>query len=134
MVMKKYHTYSFEKLDVLKIGRKIKKDIYLLTRSFPKEERYELVSQIRRSICSVTANLAEGSGRASDNDKAHFTNTSYSSALETLDHLITAYDLEYINEETYEDYRVRMDELINKLNAYYKYQVKRADNLKNRMS
>lgn len=129
----KYHTYSFEKLEVWQIARAIKKDIYRNTRNFPKEELFALTSQIRRAIGSVTANLAEGSGRATQADRANFVNVAYASGLEVLDHLITAYDLEYIELEVYEEYRTKMDELLNKLNAYYKYQLNRKDNLKGKL-
>lgn len=128
-----YHTYSFEKLEVWQIARSLKKEIYKSTRQFPKDELFALTSQIRRAIGSVTANLAEGSGRATQADKANFVNMAYSSGLEVLDHLITAYDLEYITEEAYKGYRIRMDELLNKLNSYYKFQLNRRDNLKSKL-
>lgn len=125
-----YYTYSFEKLDVWQRGRELKVVLYEVSKKFPKEEMFGLTSQVRRSACSITANLAEGSGRATDKDKAYFTNNAYSSALETIDHLITARDMEYIEEEKYADLRIRLDEIINKLNSLYKHQVKRNKNLK----
>jgi four helix bundle protein len=129
----KYHTYSFEKLEVWQLARKLRLEIYLLTKTFPKEEQFNLTSQLRRAIGSVTANLVEGSGRATDKNKAHFTNTAYCSALEVLDHIIASYDLHLIEEEPYIGLRSKMDELINKLNSYYKYQLGRNKNLKDRM-
>lgn len=125
-----FYTYSFEKLDVWQLARELKNRIYIITKDFPKEEFYGLVMQIRRSSGSVTTNLSEGSGRASDRDKAHFTNIAYSSALETIDHIITSFDLAYIPEEVYVELRQKLDEIINKLNALYKYQAKRGKNLK----
>ena len=88
---------------------------------------------MRRAIGSVTANLAEGAGRATQADKAKFVNMAYASALEVLDHLITAHDLSYISTEDYQKLRFRMDELLNKLNAYYKYQLNRKGNLKTKL-
>ena len=129
----KYHTYSFEKLEVWQLARKIRLEIYLLTKTFPKDEQFNLTSQLRRAIGSVTANLVEGSGRATDKNKAHFTNTAYCSALEVLGHIIASYDLHLIEEEPYICLRGKMDELINKLNSYYKYQLGRNNNLKDRM-
>ena len=118
-----FHTYPFEKLEVWQLAREIRVDIYKLTRVFPKEEQFNLTSQIRRAIGSVTANLVEGSGRATGKDRARFTNNAFSSALEVLDHLIASFDLNFIDEEQYIAYRIKLDKLINKLNAYYKYQV-----------
>lgn len=129
----KFHTYSFEKLEVWQLAREMRVDIYRLTQAFPKEEQFNLTSQIRRAIGSVTANLVEGSGRATDRDKCRFTNTAYSSALEVLDHLIAASDLNFIDEEQYITHRVKLDKLINKLNAYYRYQLGRDSNLGERL-
>ncbi len=127
----RFYTYSFEKLEVWQAARVLKKSIYQITQKFPREELFGLTSQIRKSTGSITANLAEGSGRASDKDRAHFTNIAYSSALETIDHFITAFDLEYLSEEMYVDHRLKLDEIINKLNSLYKYQIGRGENLKN---
>ena len=55
--------FSFENLRVYKTARQLVRDIYLLQNQFPKEERYALGDQIRRAATSITANLAEGSGR-----------------------------------------------------------------------
>lgn len=128
-----FHTYSFEKLEVWQLAREIRVDLYRLTQSFPKEEQFNLTSQIRRAIGSVTANLVEGSGRATDKDRSRFTNNAYSSALEVLDHLIAAFDLNFISEEQYTAQRIRLDKLINKLNAYYRYQLGRNSNLGERI-
>ena len=125
----KYHVYSFEKLEVWKIGRGIKLELYQITKDFPKEETFHLVSQIRRAASSVTANIAEGSGRATAKDRASYTNMSFSNALELIDHLTTAYDLDYIDEKRYTDIRRELDKLLNKLNSYYKYQIKAGKNI-----
>ena len=61
-----YHIYSFEKLEVYQLARKFKIDIKLMSQLFPKEERFDLVSQINRASASISANLAEGSGRSSN--------------------------------------------------------------------
>lgn len=129
---KKYHTYSFEKLEVWKLGRKIRNQIYEITRTFPDEEKFGVTSQIRRSSTGVTDNLAEGSGRASNLDRAHFTNIAYSSALETINQLITSFDRNYISEEIYERMRIQMDELINKLNSFYKHQLNEGISVKDK--
>jgi four helix bundle protein len=128
-----YTIYSFEKLDVYQLARKFKKEIKLLSRLFPKEERFELVSQVNRSSASISANLAEGSGRSSNFDQAHFTNISYSSGLETIDHLNTALDMEYIDIEKYTELRLQLDTILNKLNSLYKYQVNNKETLKKRV-
>jgi four helix bundle protein len=126
----RFYTYSFEKLQVWQEARILKKRIYQITQSFPREELFGLTTQIRKSSGSISSNLAEGSGRASDKDKAHFTNIAYSSALETIDHSITSFDLEYITEAVYVEIRQKLDVIINKLNSLYKHHYKRGKNLK----
>lgn len=125
-----YHIYSFEKLEVYQLARKFKIDIKLMSQGFPKEERFDLISQINRSSASISANLAEGSGRSSNFDQAHFTNMSYSTGLETIDHLNTALDMQYINEEKYTELRIKLDAILNKLNSLYKYQINKKETLK----
>ncbi|MEX0646678.1 MAG: four helix bundle protein [Balneolaceae bacterium] len=113
MEQKKYYTYSFEKLEVWQLARDIRNQIYELSIGFPDTERYGVTSQIRRSSNGITDNIAEGSGRASSADRAHFTNIAYSSALETINHLITCHDQKYISTEMYEEQRMQLDKLIN---------------------
>ena len=129
----KYNIYSFEKLEVYQLARKFKIDIKLMSQGFPKEERFDLISQINRASASISANLAEGSGRSSNFDQAHFTNMSYSTGLETIDHLNTALDMKYINEEKYAEVRIKLDEILNKLNSLYKYQINNKEILKKRV-
>jgi len=111
------HIYSFEKLETWQKARIFRKEIYLLTKKFPKEELFGLVSQIKRSASSIGDCLAEGSARITSKDKAHFVTMSYASAIETVNHLIGAFDLDLITEEEYRYFRVKPDEIANKLNA-----------------
>jgi len=112
------HIYSFEKLETWQKARIFRNEIYILVRKFPKEEIFGLTSQIKRSASSIGDCLAEGSARITTKDKAHFINMSYSSAIETINHNIGAHDLEYINEGEYISFRLKFDELTNKLNAF----------------
>jgi len=128
-----YHIYSFEKLEVYQLARKFKIDIKLMSQLFPKEERFDLISQINRASASIAANLAEGSGRSSNFDQAHYTNMSYASGLETIDHLNTALDMKYIIENKYTEIRIQLDTILNKLNSLYKYQINNKDTLKKRV-
>ena len=129
----KYNIYSFEKLEVYQLSRKFKIDIKLLSQLFPKEERFDLTSQINRASASIAANLAEGSGRSSNFDQAHFTNMSFSTGLETIDHLNTALDMKYIEEEKYSEMRIKLDVILKKLNALYKYQINNKETLKKKV-
>ncbi len=70
--------------------------IYQLTKHFPDDERFGLTSQLRRSVVSIPANLAEGCGRGSDQDFARFVQIAMGSAAEVEYHLLLANDLKYI--------------------------------------
>ena len=73
----KMFEYSFEKLEVWKESIKLVKLIYSITNQFPLEEKFGLVSQFRRASISISSNLAEGTSRITNKDKAHFTIISY---------------------------------------------------------
>lgn len=60
---------SFEKMPVWKKAYDLALEIWSLTDNFPKEDLYSLVSQIRRSALSISANIAEGFGRHHSLDK-----------------------------------------------------------------
>lgn len=58
-------TYSFEKLEVWVESKNFSKSIYLVTSKFPDNEKYGLISQLRRASISICSNIAEGSARNS---------------------------------------------------------------------
>ena len=128
-----YHIYSFEKLEVYKNAIAYNVLIKKIVLSFPKSEQFNLTKQLERSVGSIAANLAEGSGRSSNLDQAHFTNMAYSSALETISHLNVAFMLNYIQEAKYIQLRVDIDRVINQLNGLYKYQLNNEENLKTKL-
>jgi four helix bundle protein len=74
--------FRFEKLTVWQSARRLCGQVYTVTQPFPREELFGLTSQLRRAAVSITANIAEGSGRNSDPDFAHFLEMAYGSAME----------------------------------------------------
>ena len=117
-------TYSFEKLLVWQKSKSLAVIVYKTTSDFPKEELFGMTSQMRRCSVSIASNLAEGSGRSSFKDKARFTEISYSSALELLNQLMIAVDLEYISEESYLKIRTEIEEITFMLDSLHKSQIK----------
>lgn len=109
------YEYSFEKLDVYKIGRSYVKDIYEITATFPNVERFALADQLQRAVVSITSNIAEGTSRSSNKDKAHFIEIAYGSLMETLSQLQVAQDLMYISEDKVLELRKKIDSLGYKL-------------------
>jgi four helix bundle protein len=94
--------------------------IYSITKNYPKEEQFCLVTQIRRAIISVSSNLAEGSSRISVKDQAHFYQLSYSSLMEVLSQLIVSKDLSSINEVEYKETRTKIQSVSYLLNQLRK--------------
>ena len=120
-------TYSFEKLIVWQKSRKLAVIINKITRDFPKDEIFGMISQMRRCSISIASNIAEGSGRHSAKDKARFTEMAYSSALELVNQLIISWDLEYVSEENYLTIRNEIEEITFMLDSLYKEQLKGAE-------
>jgi four helix bundle protein len=90
--------FRFEKLEVWQEARKINQVIYRLTRKFPREEIYAMTSQIRRASVSVSSNIAEGAGRNSDKDFAHFFEQAYGSLMELASVFFLSMDEGYVTE------------------------------------
>ena len=90
--------HNFKELKIWQKGRRFVKDIYVLTKQFPKEELFVLTSQMRRAAISIPSNIAEGSGRGSDKDFARFIDIATGSSYELESQLYVAYDLEYFSE------------------------------------
>lgn len=109
--------YSFEKLNVWQESIKLIKNIYKITNDFPKEEKFGLVSQLRRASVSIASNLAEGTSRKTQKDKAHFTTIAFSSAMEVLNQLIISKELNLISKNDYILARQKLEKITNMLNS-----------------
>jgi len=118
--IKTIYTYHFEKLDIWQLSVDMSVEIYKITKYFPSEEKFGIISQIRRASNSVSANIAEGMSRSSSKDKARFIQIAYGSAIEVLSHLILANRLEFIDDHSLDKVRINIMELTNKINAFHK--------------
>ncbi|MCU4158037.1 four helix bundle protein [Carboxylicivirga sp. A043] len=114
------HQFSFERLTAWQLSRAFVKKIYQLTAGFPEEEKYGLVSQLRRASISISSNLAEGSSRLSANDQIRFYQYSYSSLMEVINQLIISSDMGYISDEQLIELRKDGHELSNVINGLVK--------------
>ena len=92
---------TFTDLNAWKQGHRLALEVYRLTSSFPKEELYSLVDQLRRAAVSITSNIAEGFSRQSYKEKVQFYSTAMGSATEVQSQLLLARDLGYINTEQF---------------------------------
>jgi four helix bundle protein len=109
--------YPFEKLRVWESARQLARNVYGLTRSFPRAEICGLTSQINRAAISVAANLAGGSARTSRKDQAHFSQIAYGSLMELACLLIIAVDVEYLSAAAETKVREQIEEVSRQLNA-----------------
>ena len=109
--------FSFENLKVYQLARQLVKDVYLLQNEFPKEERFALGDQVRRAAVSITANLAEGSGRQSLKEKMRFIEIAFGSITEVFCELQTACDLNYIKTEQLDELRPQFTEIAKMLSG-----------------
>ena len=76
---------------------------------FPREEQYALCDQLRRSVISLPSNIAEGTGRVSSKDQAHFFTIAYGSLMEVLAQMDVACDLGYITIDEFNDIEQLID-------------------------
>lgn len=108
--------YGFEKLSVWQNSRKLVKEVYMLTKKLPTEERYGLCNQVQRAVVSVSSNIAEGASRTGNKDQGHFYQTAYASLMEVLCQLTLCLDLGFINDEAYTSTRAKVDLVAYQLN------------------
>jgi len=102
---------SYRQLDVYIEAKKLVMLVYGTLKSFPKEEQFALCDQLRRAVLSVPSNIAEGMGRRSAKDQAHFLEIAYGSLLEVQCQLEISRDLGYINNEFFESIDKKIDRL-----------------------
>lgn len=112
---------NYKELDVWKNSRALVKEVYLITKAFPKEEQYGIISQMRRSAVSVPANIAEGHGRNHDKDSIQFFHISRGSLYELETLIILATDLEYINEKITVELLTKIETCRKLLNGLIRY-------------
>lgn len=109
---------SFEQLTVWQEAQNLAVQIYTTTSRFPREELFGITSQIRRAVSSVSANIAEGFGRNTVNDKLHFLAIAYGSLLETKNFLYLAERLNYIDNAELEPLLTQSTSCQKLLNAF----------------
>lgn len=100
---------DFHTLKIWQRSHQLTLDVYEATRLFPSEELFGLTSQLRRAVASIPTNIAEGCGRASNKDFAHFLQISIGSLSEVEYELLLANSLNYIEEN---NYRILSDETV----------------------
>ena len=103
--------YSYKNLKAYKESKKLVKQVYALLKKFPKEETYALCDQLRRAVISVPSNIAEGSGRTSAKDQAHFMEMAFGSLMEVDCQMDIAKDLGYVSLDEHETVTIQISQV-----------------------
>ena len=113
-------TFSFEQIIAWQRAHRFTILVYQMTKNFPEDERFGLVSQFRRAAVSVEANIAEGYKKLSKADKLRFLNISEGSLAECRNYIILSRDLGFISEEQHDMLYVAIEEASKLLTSYCK--------------
>ncbi len=108
---------SYKELVVWQKSYQLILSIYKVTKTFPKEEMFGLVSQMRRASVSIPSNIAEGSARAGTKEFIQFLRIAYGSGSELETQLLLAKDLKLINEKDYTIINSLLTEVMKMLNS-----------------
>ena len=104
--------HNYKKLNVWVSSISLVKNIYKLTRKFPKDEMFVLTQQLRRAAISIASNIAEGAGRNSNAQFKNFLQISIGSCYEAETQLIISKELEYISEEELDTISKELDSIM----------------------
>jgi four helix bundle protein len=112
---------TFEDLEVYQIAREFRKAMYRVAKRLPEEEKFGLVSQIRRAAVSLTNNIAEGHGRFHFLEQIRFTLHSRGSLEELIDDLNVCDDEQYLPVEDIASLKQRGWRLRQLIDGYIRY-------------
>ena len=115
--------HKFKELDIWKRGRLFCSKVYLITSTFPEEEKFGLTNQLRRASVSIPSNIAEGSSRSSNKEFSRFLEIAIGSCYEIETQLLIAIDLNFISFD-------KTGEIIKELNEIIKMISRFKSNLK----
>ena len=102
---------SFKDIFAWQEGHKLVLTVYSVTKEFPKEEQFGIISQMRRCAVSITSNIAEGFSRQSYKEKVQFYSMSLGSVTELQNQILIAKDVGYLTEKDF----VLFDEMVIKV-------------------
>ncbi|NOY44899.1 MAG: four helix bundle protein [Deltaproteobacteria bacterium] len=109
----------WRRLDVWRLADELARQVYAVTREFPKEETYGITAQLRRAALSVPTNIVEGCARRGDRELSRFLSIAFGSFSEVKYLLYFSNSIGYLPAEQYEVLAARYDELGKRLWAFY---------------
>lgn len=114
------YTYNFEKLEIWQLSKNLTVMIYNATKDFPDSEKFGITNQLRRAAVSIPTNIAEGVNKITEKERSRYLQIAYGSSMEVISLLLISFELNYISSEDLEKYRIIINEISNKINAYNK--------------
>ncbi len=113
--------FNFEKLVIWQKMRSLVKNVYNLSGTFPRHEKFCLTQHIRKTAISVISNLSEGASRSSKRDNKRFVEISTGSLYELLSQLYVAHDLGYLSKEDFSKFYIQIEEICKMMSGWAKY-------------
>ncbi len=114
----------YKELDVWKQAMLLVKEVYLITKAFPKEETYGLTSQCKRAAVSIPANIAEGVGRQYKKDTLQFLHIARGSLYEIDTLMSIAIMVGIVKEEEFNNIKVLIEKNLQLINGFINYNQK----------
>lgn len=108
---------SYKDLIVWQKSMSLVNEIYFTTKNFPEEEKFSLVSQMRRSAISIPSNIAEGYGRGTKTEYARFVKIARGSMYELDTQMEIAKSQKFLTQENYKNINMRLDEIGKMING-----------------
>ena len=112
---------NYKKLEVWTLSMEIVKEIYKLTKKYPNDERYGLISQTNRAAVSIPSNIAEGMGRNYTKDTVQFLHVLRGSAYELETLLNVAMMINIVDDQTYRKINKMLESSIRLINGFINY-------------
>lgn len=110
--------FRFEELEIFHLALDFSARVYEKTKKFPADERFDLTSQTRRAANSIALNIAEGSGRGTKRDFAHFLDIAVGSTFEVVTCFFLAKKHGYVSERDLEEIKKEGEMLSKKIHSF----------------
>ena len=113
--------FGFQNLDTYHLAKMLVIETYKTTDTFSNSEKYGLSQQMNRAAVSIPSNIAEGYAREGSKDKCHFLNIAYGSLMELVCQFEIAWELDFVEEEKYQDFKNKAFKLAIKISKFRNY-------------
>ena len=120
MFVSEMEEFYYRRLEVYKNAKTLSHEVCKLVKSYPVDERFALCDQLRRAVMSIPINIAEGFGRFSSKEKAHFIQIAFGSLNEVMCELELSLDENYITEEQLKNIERQIITVSRQLSALHK--------------